>query len=371
VNIFTRRKKMSTRQKILTIALIVVAGVFMLSAPNVLAGDREGLTCYGDFTNDGDVDATDLTTFLFHYGRGTYDDPCPPLMYAPVPKTGQTTSYASGDDGVWEMGVVWPNPRFTDNENGTVTDNLTGLIWLKNANCFGEKSWYTALSDCNGLADGEDCGTGGSFLLSDGSNAGDWRLPNKRELMGLTHDGYSYPAIPNTAGTGKWSEGDPFNNVQFSNYWSSTTFDANSAYAWHVDMIFGFVDTYDKQYSIYVWPVRVDMLCIDEETQPCGTDIGYCESGIETCGPDGTWGECVGEVQPSTEVCDDGIDNDCDGETDMLDEECEYINHCNGVNCFDLFGSDACCCAMYGDPQTQECLPDVFYCEGFFYGYCM
>ena len=31
-----------------------------------------------------------------------------------------------------------PSPRFTDNNDGTVTDNLTGLVWLKNANLFGE-----------------------------------------------------------------------------------------------------------------------------------------------------------------------------------------------------------------------------------------
>ncbi len=58
-------------------------------------------------------------------------------LRAPVPKTGQTTSYATGDDGILQKGVVWPIPRFKDNNNGTVTDNLTGLIWLKNANCFG------------------------------------------------------------------------------------------------------------------------------------------------------------------------------------------------------------------------------------------
>ena len=55
--------------------------------------------------------------------------------YAPVPKTGQTTSYANGDDGDLELGVASPNPRFTDNGDGKVTDNLTELIWLKNAKC--------------------------------------------------------------------------------------------------------------------------------------------------------------------------------------------------------------------------------------------
>lgn len=63
------------------------------------------------------------------------DCPSASTAPAPVPKTGLTTSYAPGDDGALQKGVAWPNPRFTDNNNGTITDNLTGLIWLKNANC--------------------------------------------------------------------------------------------------------------------------------------------------------------------------------------------------------------------------------------------
>ena len=54
---------------------------------------------------------------------------------ATVEKTGQTTEYATGDDGDLEQGVDWPNPRLTDNQDGTVTDNLTGLVWLTKANC--------------------------------------------------------------------------------------------------------------------------------------------------------------------------------------------------------------------------------------------
>ena len=63
------------------------------------------------------------------------------LYNAGVPKTGQTTSFATGDDGDLEKGVAWPNPRFITGTTGVVTDTLTGLIWLKNANCAnaGEK----------------------------------------------------------------------------------------------------------------------------------------------------------------------------------------------------------------------------------------
>ncbi len=54
---------------------------------------------------------------------------------APVPKTGQATSYRTGDDGTHQAGIASPSPRFVDHGNGTVTDKLTGLIWLKNGDC--------------------------------------------------------------------------------------------------------------------------------------------------------------------------------------------------------------------------------------------
>jgi len=40
------------------------------------------------------------------------------------------------------------------------------------------------------------------------------RLPNVKELQSLIHYGFLEPAVPNTAGTGQWIEGDPFNYVQ-------------------------------------------------------------------------------------------------------------------------------------------------------------
>jgi hypothetical protein len=171
--------------------------------------------------------------------------------YAPVPKTGQTDSYGgTGTDGALQKGVAWPNPRFTDNNNGTVTDKLTGLIWLKNANALGEKTWADALSAANSLASGSIPG------LTDGSQAGDWRLPNVRELQSLIDYAFYSPALPNTLGTGKWAEGNPFQGVQLSKYWSSTTYAPVASGAIFVDFVDGIVSASLKSNTCYVWCVR-------------------------------------------------------------------------------------------------------------------
>ena len=154
-------------------------------------------------------------------------------------KSGQTIVYATGDDGDLRKGVTWPAPRFTDNSDGTVTDNLTGLIWLKNADCFGMRNWATALSDCNNLASGS-CG------LTDGSSAGVWRLPNAKELFSLIDLGQKYPALPS---------GYPFTGVHSWYCWSSTTDTHNTEAAWSVYLPNGGVGIYYKTSTYYVWPI--------------------------------------------------------------------------------------------------------------------
>jgi hypothetical protein len=238
------------KKKILTGTLIVVAGLFLLSVSTVMAQcDPNNPPCEGDFDCDCDVDGSDAGLFKSDFGRSPFFFPCPPCLGpAPVEKAGQTTSYATGDDGDLEKGVPWPNPRFTDNLDGTVTDNLTGLIWLKNANCFGTRTWNNALSDCNGLSSGL-CG------LTDGSSAGDWRLPNLKELFSLIHFGYYNLALPNTNGNGQWTNGDPFTNVQFL-YWSSNTYLTSTNIAWDVLMVDGQVNVTGKLVDQHVWCVR-------------------------------------------------------------------------------------------------------------------
>ena len=163
-------------------------------------------------------------------------------------QTGQTTSYATGDDGDHQRGVSWPAPRFEDNADGTVTDHLTGLIWLKDAGCAGPRIWNDALTYCNNLASGS-CG------LTDGSVAGDWRLPNRKELMSLVDYGNHDPALPN---------GHPFNNVMHAgsgcDYWTATAvagYTGDFGAAWYVTIRYGHVHINLKSFfNYYVWPVR-------------------------------------------------------------------------------------------------------------------
>lgn len=173
---------------------------------------------------------------------------------APLPKTGQTVIYAPGDDGDLEMGVPWPSPRFTDNANGTVTDNLTGLIWTKDADCDGgRRTWYEAIDYCNAMAAGT-CG------LSDGSVAGDWRLPNVRELHSLIDFGHSLPCLP---------PGHPFVDVQYDGsddwIWTSTTLaldEPSFNAAWGTNLAYGYLyalpkDALPKEgYRGIAWCVR-------------------------------------------------------------------------------------------------------------------
>jgi len=177
------------------------------------------------FSGDINTDSKTQTNYVWPVRGITYGS-------APVPKTGQVLSYRTGDDGFYQMGVEWPEPRFTDNGDGTVADNLTGLMWAKNANLDGAKNWNGAVDWCNIL-----------------NHAGhdDWRLPNVRELHSLCDFSKSEPGLP---------YGHPFTGVQAERYWASSTFLYLSMEAWYITIYSCYVDA-DAKGDIYcVWPVR-------------------------------------------------------------------------------------------------------------------
>lgn len=148
-------------------------------------------------------------------------------------------------------GAAAPNPRFTDNNNGTVTDNLTGLIWLQNANVAGARNWVEALADVENLnKDGVMNGVNAGDKSSGGAHQKDWRLPNRNELASLTDSSNNNPALP--SGYSGF-----FHGVQPGGYWSGDTLKGGIAYAWIVNLSdLGILDTANKAETCYVWPVR-------------------------------------------------------------------------------------------------------------------
>ena len=190
------------------------------------------------------------------------------------PDTGQDRCYTGGNIG-YETGIIscpaegeayygqdaqfsGNQPRYVDNGDGTVTDMLTGLVWLKDASCAdlagtdgsGHADWATALTAAAALANGT-CG------LTDGSVAGDWHLPSVNELQSLIDYEYYGPALSNAAGTAQWTEGDVFAGVQSAGYWSSTSYADGPSDAWSVGLGYGYVYSDGKTGTYCVWPVRV------------------------------------------------------------------------------------------------------------------
>jgi hypothetical protein len=118
---------------------------------------------------------------------------------------------------------------FTDNGDGTVTDNTTRLVWQQAA--ADSRDWEAALSYCEGLTL---------------ANQSDWRLPNIKELGSIVDRSQSSPAIDTTA----------FPGTQSSYYWSSATYVSDTSLAWRVDFYDGYVSYDDKDYGYYVRCVR-------------------------------------------------------------------------------------------------------------------
>jgi hypothetical protein len=192
--------------------------------------------------------------------RGTTSAPAPALLW----RTGQTTSYATGDDGALREGVAWPIPRFTRNEDTTLTDELTGLVWAPDAGVpavgactAGPKTWQDAL-------DYIVCLNTNNYLGHD-----DWRLPNRKELRTLAHYGRGDVAT--------WLNGEGFSNMAPHDYWSSTTYAASQDTAWSVDMVSGEMIGSRKDASSYVLPVRAGTVIPNFAPHPAPTGAGIYE----------------------------------------------------------------------------------------------
>lgn len=194
-----------------------------------------------------------LATGGIEFPDGTVQTSAAVTGSAPVADTGQSTCWdavgspigcaGTGQDGELQAGVAWPTPRFTLNGDGTVTDNLTGLIWLQDANCFGEVTWISAPAQVASLNSGSVT-TCANYTAA---TFDDWRVPNVRELASLIDYGRYTPCLPT---------GHPFVAVQADYYWTSSTDVKNTGYGWGMSFDDGLASTLFKPGYNYVWPVR-------------------------------------------------------------------------------------------------------------------
>jgi hypothetical protein len=176
------------------------------------------------------------------------------------------------EPGITFPGDGWPEDAYpsggaplsyTDNGDGTFTDDNTGLMWeIKDgadggsdyANPHDVDNWYTWTDH----ADGDDTNPDGTafteFLAELNAEPGfaghrDWRLPTVKELQSLVDYSVadSGPAV---------AEGLPGATAATSYYWSSTSYAYVDAFAWNVHFSIGIAGHGVKIFEYHVRAVR-------------------------------------------------------------------------------------------------------------------
>lgn len=210
----------------------------------------------GDVNGDSARDLGDVIYFLnylFKGGPAPAELECPDVTPPSLPATGQRNCYdefgaevlcndveVPGQDGFYRAGCGGAD-RFVDNQDGTVTDTCTGLMWTMTTQDvngdiqfdFNDMiTWKEALKFC------EDRDLAGFT---------DWRLPNRFELESLTELTDKNPGVPNI-----------FSMVPPHLYWTSTTDLAATGNAWFIEFGEGgsFLDSTTKFSRFHVLCVR-------------------------------------------------------------------------------------------------------------------
>lgn len=168
----------------------------------------------------------------------------------------------TGQDGELREGVAWPNPRFSLLGDGTVRDNMTGLMWMRNANYAqtlgynpdsqgdGKMNWEHALDFVAAINAGTYASPGGHT---------DWRMPNRLEMLSIInydqtnnaqwlYDGWPPPG---ELGFQNIDVTDSFSQSRC--YWTSNAI----IYGWVISVYNGYGAGKDTSSGYYwVWPVR-------------------------------------------------------------------------------------------------------------------
>jgi hypothetical protein len=159
---------------------------------------------------------------------------CPTPIGATLMKTGQTTSYRTGDDGDLEAGratdfftLATNNPfgntnRFTDELGGSTYANDIVIDWSTYDNIAGTVLGYYCTGSFISIEVWNDA-VDNALTHTVGSYTTGWRLPNRKEIDNISNDG--------VAGGNKLNYA-PFNLSSNLNFWTSTTSERNTATAY-------------------------------------------------------------------------------------------------------------------------------------------
>jgi hypothetical protein len=175
-----------------------------------------------------------------------------------LPATGQTTCWngsgtpipcaGTGQDGELQDGAPL---SYTDNGDGTVSDNNTGLMWAKQ-------------SDDGSLHDKDNVYTWSNAFavyiagLNAANYAGynDWRLPNAKEMQSIYNHQTAESAAFETGCVGGCTVLTCSCTTDNANFWTSTSNVAAPSQAWITNSWQGFVSLLGKANAIAVRAVR-------------------------------------------------------------------------------------------------------------------
>lgn len=141
--------------------------------------------------------------------------------------------YAYNEDGTVTDKITGEvKQRFKDNGDGTITDVSTNLMWMQSSKRIAV-SYEEAEEYCSTLTEGGYSG---------------WRLPTAQEWKAIIDESQQNPSLP---------KGHPFKNIMVSVLHWSKTKDANIAGRMYVaDLFTGKVGAQSKSKDYIVWPVR-------------------------------------------------------------------------------------------------------------------
>ena len=283
--------------------------------------------------------------------------------------------------------VLDPN----EGENWWTHETFTNMWWIEGLNCSGHLGidlWYSADRGKTWVNVAKDEGDDGAY---------DWEIPI---LLGVTNDYY----VPSELGRIKAvAKCDTYTTAgwDISDEDFTITLNENSLTGEERKLLIGMgLMTYHQEEvqdvenatsSIGESPPEPTTGCEPETLQLCNTgNLGVCGAGTQACNQEGFWSECVQDNTSTTEICDNQLDDDCDGAIDCDDEDCaeslacqpepepepepycgdgnlDETEECDDGNTEDGDGCSALCGI---EPQPECTLEETQPCDTGFLGIC-